>query len=162
MANVGRSRWAHTDEDPDEIATRKRQKEERKKAREKSELQSITSDGASQRPSKRLKTQDETDQVEATAEESKLLFFPVKRFESCRSVEEYEQLNDIEEGSYGVVSRAKQKSTGIVVALKKLKMDYTSDGFPVTGLREIQTLMAARHTHIVRLQEVVTGPTLKE
>jgi cell division cycle 2-like protein len=71
-------------------------------------------------------------------------------------------LNNIEEGSYGMVSRARRKTTGEIVALKRLKMEHNTDGFPVTGLREIQTLMACRHTNIVNLLEVVMGESLKE
>ena len=115
------------------------------------------------RPLKRLKTSDGTRQPgDSAAEEPILLSFPTRRLGACRNVEEYDRLNEIEEGSYGLVSRARERATGTVVALKKLKMDYANDGFPVTGLREIQTLMASRHPHIVRLREVVVGSTLKE
>ncbi|KAJ5192220.1 hypothetical protein N7449_008362 [Penicillium cf. viridicatum] len=59
----------------------------------------------------------------------------------CRHVDNFERLNHIEEGSYGWVSRAKNISTGGVVTLKKLKLENSLDGFPATGLREIETLM---------------------
>ncbi|KAF8250917.1 hypothetical protein K440DRAFT_616564 [Wilcoxina mikolae CBS 423.85] len=37
------------------------------------------------------------------------------------------------------------------------------DGFPITSLREVTTLMAAReHPNVVKLREVVMGDTLKE
>lgn len=35
-------------------------------------------------------------------------------FKGCRSVEEFQCLNRIEEGTYGVVYRAKDKKTGIL------------------------------------------------
>ncbi|GAA5986305.1 hypothetical protein JCM11641_002037 [Rhodosporidiobolus odoratus] len=82
--------------------------------------------------------------------------------ESCRSVYSYERLNEIEEGSYGIVFRARCKTTGDIVALKKLKMDKEKNGFPITSLREIQTLMTARHENIVRVREVVVGDTLTQ
>ena len=72
-------------------------------------------------------------------------------------MEDYDKLNDIEEGAYGWVSRAKDSRTGKVVALKRLKMENANDGVPVTGLREIQTLMDCDHENIVRLREVVVG-----
>ena len=50
----------------------------------------------------------------------------------------------------------------MIVALKKLKMDYISDGFPVTALREIQILMASRHENVVGLQEIVMGSSLDD
>ncbi|SCV69878.1 BQ2448_1272 [Microbotryum intermedium] len=82
--------------------------------------------------------------------------------QSCRSVYCYERLNEIEEGSYGIVFRARCKTTGDIVALKKLKMDKEKNGFPITSLREIQTLMTAAHEYIVRVREVVVGDTLTQ
>ncbi|KAL1894928.1 hypothetical protein Sste5346_005615 [Sporothrix stenoceras] len=76
----------------------------------------------------------------------------------CRSVERYEKLNDIEEGAYGWVARAKDKATGEVVALKRLKLDANDrSGVPVTGLREIQLLKDCAHRNVVELREVVVG-----
>lgn len=92
----------------------------------------------------------------------KVLRFPAPQWGPSRHVDNFEKLNHIEEGSYGWVSRARETATGEVVALKKLKMDNPNDGFPVTGLREIQTLMASRHNHIVNLREVVMGDKLNE
>ena len=79
-----------------------------------------------------------------------------------RSVYCYERLNQIEEGSYGVVFRAKDEQTGDIVALKKLKLDEEKQGFPITALREINALMAARHENVVRIREVVVGETLTQ
>jgi cell division cycle 2-like len=81
---------------------------------------------------------------------------------SCRSVYCYEKLNQIEEGSYGVVFRARDKETGDIVALKKLKMDQEKHGFPITALREINALMACRHENVVGIREVVVGSTLDQ
>nr|CAD7445799.1 unnamed protein product [Timema bartmani] len=47
----------------------------------------------------------------------------------------------IEEGTYGVVYRAKDLRTAEVVALKRLKMEKEKEGFPITSLREINTLL---------------------
>ncbi|PWN19572.1 Pkinase-domain-containing protein [Microstroma glucosiphilum] len=81
---------------------------------------------------------------------------------SCSSVSDYEKLNHIEEGTYGVVFRARHRVTGEVVALKKLKMDRETNGFPITSLREIRTLMMAQHENVVRVKEVVVGETLTQ
>ncbi|KAB7502472.1 putative serine/threonine-protein kinase clkA, partial [Armadillidium nasatum] len=59
----------------------------------------------------------------------------------CRSVDEFECLNRIEEGTYGVVYRAREKSTNDIVALKRLKMEKEKEGFPITSLREVNTLL---------------------
>ncbi len=78
--------------------------------------------------------------------------------EPCRSVERYDKLNDIEEGAYGWVARAKDRATGEVVALKRLKLDAADrSGVPVTGLREIQLLKDCAHRNVVQLREVVVG-----
>jgi cell division cycle 2-like len=79
-----------------------------------------------------------------------------------RSVYAYERLNQIEEGSYGVVFRARDKQTGDIVALKKLKLDEEKHGFPITSLREINALMACRHENVVGIREVVVGETLTQ
>jgi len=80
----------------------------------------------------------------------------------ARSVFTYERLNQIEEGSYGVVFRARDPQTGDIVALKKLKLDEEKHGFPITALREINALMACRHEHVVNIREVVVGETLTQ
>ena len=60
----------------------------------------------------------------------------------ARSVLDYERLNQIQEGSYGVVFRARDTQTGDIVALKKLKLEEEKHGFPITALREINALTA--------------------
>ncbi|KAF7436972.1 hypothetical protein PC9H_003806 [Pleurotus ostreatus] len=79
-----------------------------------------------------------------------------------RSVYSYERLNQIEEGSYGIVFRARDKQTGDIVALKKLKLDEEKNGFPITALREINALMTCRHDNVVGIREVVVGDTLTQ
>lgn len=79
--------------------------------------------------------------VDENEEEDDLLppYYPA--IQGCRRVEEFQLLNRIEEGTYGVVYRAKEKRTDEVVALKRLKMEKEKDGFPITSLREINTLL---------------------
>jgi cell division cycle 2-like protein len=79
---------------------------------------------------------------------------------SCRSVDFYEKLNRIEEGAYGIVYRARDRRTGEIVALKKLKLDKEKNGFPVTSLREIQTLLLSKHPNIVNVKEITVGESL--
>ncbi|RKP39472.1 kinase-like domain-containing protein [Dimargaris cristalligena] len=83
------------------------------------------------------------------------------RLEGCRSVHLYERLNRIAEGSYGIVYRARERQTGRIVALKKLKLEQETQGFPITTLREIQALLlVAKHPNIVDVREIVVGDTL--
>lgn len=78
---------------------------------------------------------------------------------SCGLVDKYERISRIEEGSYGIVYKARHKETGRIVALKKLKLGEEKLGFPVTSLREIHTLLLSKHPNIVDVLEIVTTPT---
>ena len=164
------SRWADSEEDAAEEARRKAEKEEKKRARverqRRVEGAQMTSTaqangysedaGSAERPMKRRRVSQ--DGNPESVEERKLLRYQTPGWQPCRSVERFTRLNHIEEGSYGFVSRAKEEATGEIVAIKKLKLDPARDGgFPVTALREIQCLNAAKHRHIVHLREVVTS-----
>ncbi|XP_012282419.1 cyclin-dependent kinase 11B isoform X2 [Orussus abietinus] len=80
--------------------------------------------------------------------------------QGCRSVEEFQCLNRIDEGTFGVVYRARDKRTDEIVALKRLKMEKEKDGFPITSLREINTLLKAQHPNIVTVREIVVGSNM--
>ncbi|KAM3358605.1 cyclin-dependent kinase G-2 [Capsicum galapagoense] len=84
----------------------------------------------------------------------------VNMLQGCRSVDEFERLNRIDEGTYGVVYRAKDKKTGEIVALKKVKMEKEREGFPLTSLREINILLSIHHPSVVDVKEVVVGSSL--
>jgi cell division cycle 2-like len=169
------SRWAFNDADQAAAAEeRKREKEEKRRLKEERArlaagpaAASFIDDADDERPSKRRRTtpshsDHETTEPVAADESTHLLSFPNSGFGPSGPVSQYSILNPIEEGSYGRVSRARANETGDIVALKKLKMDNSSDGFPVTALREIQTLKACSHPHIVSLREVVVGDSLTE
>ena len=169
---VGGSKWADTAEDAAAEVARKREKEDKKRkkagqARQKEELeqrrrqeQAAREEEARHTAKRQKHTEDAED---ASTKPVKLLRPAAPTWNPCRSVDNFEVLNHIEEGSYGWVSRAKDVVTGEVVAVKKLKIDSSMrDGIPVTGLREIQCLMESRHNHIVQLKEVVTGSQLDQ
>ncbi|XP_059008805.1 cyclin-dependent kinase 10 isoform X1 [Mustela lutreola] len=86
---------------------------------------------------------------------------PEHRLGRCRSVKEFEKLNRIGEGTYGIVYRARDTQTDEVVALKKVRMDKEKDGVPISSLREITLLLRLRHPNIVELKEVVVGNHLE-
>jgi cell division cycle 2-like protein len=104
----------------------------------------------------------------------------------CRSVYDcYERLARLEEGTYGVVWKARDlgtyvfaacaptqpihalthircsfpKATDEIVALKQIKFDseMTKEGFPVTALREISVLLSLSHECVVSVREMVVG-----
>lgn len=81
----------------------------------------------------------------------------------CRSVYNYTRLNHIEEGTYGVVFRARCNDTGGIYALKKLKLEEERHGFPITSLREVMALqVGGQHEHVVGIKEIVVGDTLNQ
>lgn len=81
----------------------------------------------------------------------------------CSPVSDYVRLNHIEEGTYGIVFRARHVPTGDIVAVKKLKMQKERNGFPITSLREIKTLMMCRECeNVVNVREVAVGDTLTQ
>ena len=55
----------------------------------------------------------------------------------CRNVDAFEKIHKIDEGTYGVVYKARETATGDIVALKQVKLLNTREGFPTTALREI-------------------------
>ncbi|XP_059477557.1 cyclin-dependent kinase 10 [Neocloeon triangulifer] len=82
-------------------------------------------------------------------------------FGRCRFVSEFEKLNRIGEGTYGVVYRARDSKNGQIVALKKVRMENEKDGIPISGLREISVLKHCKHENIVELKEVLVGRSLE-
>lgn len=103
--------------------------------------------------------------LEATPPDSPVELLPdlppyYPAIQGCRNVEEFQCLNRIEEGAYGVVYRAKDKKTDDIVALKRLKMEKEKEGFPITSLREINTLLKAQHVNIVTVREIVVGSNM--
>lgn len=159
-----KSRWADTEEDAALDAKIKQQKEEkrRKKAEKARKLEQQQQDAAAteqeqnDRPAKRQRISNEAT-TQDDDQPPKLLRFDGGSFAPSRSVQKYDKLNDIEEGTYGWVSRAKS-DTGKVVALKRLKFEPAErGGLPVTGLREIQILKDCKHRNVVELLEVVVG-----
>ncbi len=54
------------------------------------------------------------------------------------------------EGTYGVVYKAKDRVTGELVALKKIRLEVEDEGVPSTALREISLLKELNHENIVK------------
>uniref|UniRef100_A0A2M4B970 Cyclin-dependent kinase 12 n=1 Tax=Anopheles marajoara TaxID=58244 RepID=A0A2M4B970_9DIPT len=73
-----------------------------------------------------------------------------------RCVEVFEMLEQIGEGTYGQVYKAKDQMTKELVALKKVRLEHEKEGFPITAVREIKILRQLNHTNIVNLREIVT------
>jgi len=59
------------------------------------------------------------------------------------------------EGTYGVVYKAKDRKTGDIVALKRIRLEVEDEGIPSTALREISLLRELQHPNIVELRDCV-------
>ncbi|XP_052620323.1 cyclin-dependent kinase C-2 [Lactuca sativa] len=75
-----------------------------------------------------------------------------------RSVDCFEKLEQIGEGTYGQVYMAREIRTGEIVALKRIRMDNEREGFPITAIREIKILKKLHHENVIKLKEIVTSP----
>lgn len=52
-------------------------------------------------------------------------------------------------GTYGVVYKGRHKTTGQVVAMKKIRLESEEEGVPSTAIREISLLKELHHPNIV-------------
>lgn len=71
-----------------------------------------------------------------------------------RATELYQRVQQVGEGTYGKVYKAKNELTGEYVALKKLRLESEREGFPITAMREIKLLQSFDHPNIVGLLEM--------
>jgi len=69
-------------------------------------------------------------------------------------MEQYEKLEKVGEGTYGVVYKA-QDSAGEIFALKTIRLESEDEGIPSTAIREISLLKELQHPNIVKLVDVV-------
>lgn len=122
---------------------------------EEEEESSDKSSSKEETPPRVVATNEDVDMEIELEKDTLPSYFPA--IQGCRSVEEFQCLNRIEEGTYGVVYRAREKRTDKIVALKRLKMEKEKEGFPITSLREINTLLKAQHPNVVTVKEIVVG-----
>lgn len=63
---------------------------------------------------------------------------------------QYEKVEKIGEGTYGVVYKARDRNTNETIALKKIRLEQEDEGVPSTAIREISLLKEMQHGNIVR------------
>lgn len=61
----------------------------------------------------------------------KLLFLFLCRIE----MEDFQKIEKIGEGTYGVVYKGRNKTTGQIVAMKKIRLESEDEGIPSTAIR---------------------------
>ncbi|WVN85827.1 uncharacterized protein L203_100979 [Cryptococcus depauperatus CBS 7841] len=72
------------------------------------------------------------------------------------SLDNYHKLEKVGEGTYGVVYKAKDINTGLIVALKKIRLEAEDEGVPSTSIREISLLKElSNDDNIVKLLDIV-------
>jgi len=70
-------------------------------------------------------------------------------------LEDFLKIEKIGEGTYGVVFKGKNKKTGDIVAMKKIRLESEDEGVPSTAIREISLLKELQHPNIVALTDVL-------
>ncbi|BGP24621.1 cell division control protein Cdc28 [Rhodotorula toruloides] len=82
------------------------------------------------------------------------------------SLDKYERLEKVGEGksgspfrTYGVVYRSRNKETGEIVALKKIRLEAEDEGVPSTAIREISLLKEMKDPNVVKLLDITHHDT---
>ncbi|EDO15033.1 hypothetical protein Kpol_1007p17 [Vanderwaltozyma polyspora DSM 70294] len=70
------------------------------------------------------------------------------------SSSQFKQLEKLGNGTYATVYKGLNKTTGVYVALKEVKLD-SEEGTPSTAIREISLMKELKHDNIVRLYDVI-------
>ncbi|MCJ1310990.1 Cdc2- kinase [Agyrium rufum] len=80
----------------------------------------------------------------------------------CLDISQFEKLNQLGEGTYGVVYRASDTKTSRIVALKQVRIpiDERQNGIPITALREMSILRSLKHANIVNVFDVAASATV--
>ncbi|RXK41377.1 CMGC/CDK protein kinase [Tremella mesenterica] len=78
-----------------------------------------------------------------------------RRFAGTKSLLDYDLGAKLGEGTFGVVTKAKELATGKTVALKKLITHNPRDGVSVTTVREIKIIKSLTHPNVVDIMDMV-------
>lgn len=134
-AKPKKSRWHNADEAPPEIVTKRKQPDAAHDRREPSPKRA----------------------------DLKASLKPVRTIgQACRSSDHYEKLEKVGEGTYGAVYKARCRETNDLVALKRLKLETETEGFPITSIRETITLLKGEHPNVINVREIVFGNRLDQ
>jgi len=71
----------------------------------------------------------------------------------------FQKIEKIGQGTYGIVYKATDVKTKKFVALKKIRLESETEGVPSTAIREISLLKDLNHHSIVQLFDVIVSDT---
>ncbi len=86
-------------------------------------------------------------------------------FERKLGMSSFQKVNQVGEGTFGKVYKAKLKTfnkklshgKSEFVALKKILVENEREGFPITAIREIMILKKLNHPNIISLYDIITS-----
>eukprot|EP00656_Telonema_subtile_P055198 TRINITY_DN847_c0_g1_i3.p1 TRINITY_DN847_c0_g1~~TRINITY_DN847_c0_g1_i3.p1 ORF type:complete len:429 (-),score=57.41 TRINITY_DN847_c0_g1_i3:317-1603(-) len=81
----------------------------------------------------------------------------VPTLRTCEIYGPVEDWDQVGEGTFGEVFKARDSQTDDMVALKKIRMRNEREGFPITAIREIKLLRDLHHENVIDLREVVSS-----
>jgi serine/threonine protein kinase len=70
-------------------------------------------------------------------------------------MEKYQKIEKLGEGTYGIVYKAQDRTTGSIVALKRIRLENEEEGVPCTAIREVSLLKELHHPSIIQLLDVI-------
>ncbi|KAK6465104.1 Serine/threonine-protein kinase BUR1 [Scheffersomyces coipomensis] len=70
-------------------------------------------------------------------------------------LKDFEVIEKLGQGTFGVVQKAKDKQTGDLVAIKQLLNHSAKEGFPITALREITILKQLHHENVLSISKII-------
>ncbi|GME71167.1 unnamed protein product [[Candida] boidinii] len=81
------------------------------------------------------------------------------RYHGVSRMSDYTTIEQLGKGTFGVVMKAKQNKTDKLVAIKKLIIHDTKNGFPVTAFREITIMKKFKHLNNLQLLDLIFEPS---
>lgn len=80
---------------------------------------------------------------------------PMNRFRDMSKLRNYEIIQKLGQGTFGVVQKARNIKTKELVALKQLINHSAKEGFPITAMREITILKKLNHKNILKIIDMI-------
>jgi serine/threonine protein kinase len=74
-------------------------------------------------------------------------------------LQRYRVLEKAGEGTHSEVFKALDQETGLLVALKRIRIRKSEDGVPIEFVREVYSLQRVNHPNLIKLSGVFVGKT---